>query len=295
MGLTDDFAAVRIETVHAYVREGREEDLHLDFKNIGDPSLSRDDRKNLAIALSGFANSDGGIIVWGIDARPNDNKVDCAIGVREIRDVQLCLTRLNELTGQSVSPIVEGVFHRAITTAGSAGVCVSLIPASASGPHMAKGGEDRYYKRSGSAFYKLEHFDIADMFGRRHRSVLRLALEKENRGNSLLVSIKNEGRGIAKAPYLAIDLPQGFRASGYGFDGAGRFGLRQIGQYGNRCYFGGDAGTVIHVGQTLPITRLETTAQTIDGLPTIRGIQRFTFELAAEDVDLVLGVVEIDY
>ena len=30
---------------------------------------------------------------------------------------------------------------------------------------MAKLGEDRYYKRSGDSFRKMEHFDLEDMFG----------------------------------------------------------------------------------------------------------------------------------
>ena len=32
------------------------------------PKLMDDDRKNYSKALSGFANSDGGVIVWGIGA-----------------------------------------------------------------------------------------------------------------------------------------------------------------------------------------------------------------------------------
>jgi Schlafen, AlbA_2 len=295
MGLRDDFEAITLDTIRGFVNDGREEDLHLDFKNVVDPALARDDRKTLATAVSGFANSDGGIIVWGIDARPNAHGVDCASALREIPNVQLCLTRLNEFTGQCVSPIVDGVIHKAVPSSGAAGLCASLIPSSDSGPHMAKGGEDRYYKRSGSAFYRLEHFDVADMFGRRRRPLLTLRLQKEGHGASVLVVVKNDGRGIAKAPYLAVDLPQGFRASAHGFDGNGRFGLRQIGQYGNRCFFGGDAGTVIHVGQELFVTRLETTAQTPDGRPAIKRAQRFSYELGAEDVDLMTGALELDY
>ena len=295
MALYEEFHSIVLETIRAYVETGREEDLHLDFKNVGDSGLQRDDRKSLAVALSGYANSDGGLVVWGVDARPNAQGVDCASALREIRNVQLCLTRLNDLTGQCVSPLVGGVQHKAIPSNGTAGFCASIIPASDLGPHMAKAGEDRYYKRSGSAFYRLEHFDVADMFGKRRRPVLVLALRKERQGHTVLVSIKNEGRGIAKSPYLALDLPNGFRASGLGFDGSGRFGLRPIGQHENRCLFGGDAGTVIHVGQDLPVTRLETTVQTVDGRPVLAGVQRFPYELAAEDVDLVVDAVDLEY
>jgi hypothetical protein len=84
----------------------------------------------------------------------------------------LFISRLNELTGLAVSPIVNGVKHKPIQTSPNKGFAVTLIPESDSGPHMAKLGEDRYYKRSGASFYRMEHFDIADMFGRRQRPSL---------------------------------------------------------------------------------------------------------------------------
>lgn len=280
---------MNIETIRQFVENRREEDLYLDFKNVLDPSLNRSDRKNLAIALSGFANSDGGIVVWGVDARPNDQGIDCATQLRDIANAQQCLTRLNEFTGQCVSPLVDGVIHKAIRSNGDAGFCASLIPASDSGPHMAKGGEDHYYKRSGSAFYKLEHFDIADMFGRRRRPVLSVRLLPEGEGRSLLVAVRNDGRGVARAPYLGLELPTSYRASAYGADGNGRFGLRPLGQHDARCSFGGDSTTVIHVGQELIVTQLQASATTPDGRPILDGVQRFRYDLAAEDIDMTTG------
>ncbi len=45
------------------------EELFLDFKRSSDRGagkrLSPDDRENLARAISGFGNSEGGVIVWG--------------------------------------------------------------------------------------------------------------------------------------------------------------------------------------------------------------------------------------
>lgn len=289
MALSDNFEAIQLDAVRAFVADGREEDLHLDFKNVQDPRLGPDDRRNLAIALSGFANSDGGIVVWGVDARPNAQGVDCASALREIPNAQLCLARLNDLTGQLVSPLVDGVAHKVIRSAGDQGFCASLIPASDAGPHQAKGREDRYYKRSGSAFYRLEHFDIADMFGRRRRPVLTVRLIRERDGASLLVAIRNDGRGIAKAPYLGLELPRGFRASAHGFDGIGWFALRQIGQHESWCFFGGDAGAVIHVGQELIVTLLESTVRTVDGRAVLDGAQRFRYQLAAEDIAMMTG------
>jgi hypothetical protein len=53
------------------VERKAEEGLYLDFKQKSDrwgPALN-DDKANLAKAISGFANTDGGLIVWGVKAR----------------------------------------------------------------------------------------------------------------------------------------------------------------------------------------------------------------------------------
>lgn len=84
---------------------------------------------------------------------------------------------------------------------------------------MAKMGEDRYYKRSGHRTYRMEHFDVADMFGRRARPKLELTLRSRSNGNEILFGLKNTGRGVARAPYLAISCPPPFRRSPYGIDG----------------------------------------------------------------------------
>ena len=203
MSLRTDFELMTLEVIQAFVGSGREEDLHLDFKTVGDVTLSRDDRKSLAVALSGYANSDGGLIVWGVEARPGADGVDCASALRQVSNAQLLLGRLNTLTGQGVSPLVDGVEHRAIVLEDGSGFCISCIPASDSGPHMAKAGEDRYFKRNGSSFYRMEHFDLEDMFGRRQRPSLSLRLSlvprpADDPHEEVHFSVINDGRGVAK-------------------------------------------------------------------------------------------------
>ena len=56
------------------------EELFLDFKQAvstgkNGTSLHKDDRKNLAKGISGFGNSEGGVIVWGVECSR-----DCDIG-----------------------------------------------------------------------------------------------------------------------------------------------------------------------------------------------------------------------
>jgi predicted HTH transcriptional regulator len=167
--LKERFLALSGEDLQRFVSDQQEENLHLDFKNLSDGDIkSGDDKHNFAKALSGFANSDGGIVVWGVDARKDEVGVDCAQQLSPIANVAALLPRLNSLTSDLVSPSVEGVEHRVLLTQPDGrGCAATIIPRSDSGPHMAKAGLDRYYKRSGDSFLKMEHFEVADMFGRR--------------------------------------------------------------------------------------------------------------------------------
>jgi len=68
--LRETYEVLARADIERFIKEGKEEDLHLDFKTVNAADLkSGSDRKNFAKALSGFANSDGGIVVWGVVAR----------------------------------------------------------------------------------------------------------------------------------------------------------------------------------------------------------------------------------
>lgn len=116
MNLAELFDQLTVFDMTEFVRLRKEEHLQLDFKTVNDSSIDKDDRKNLAKYISGFANSAGGIIVWGIDARRDSHGIDCAIDAPQINQLGQFVARLNELSGQSTSPVVDGVRHKAIET-----------------------------------------------------------------------------------------------------------------------------------------------------------------------------------
>lgn len=203
MNLAELFESIDREKLEEFVREGKEENLHLDFKTTkGSEFKSDDDKSSLAVALSGFANSDGGIIVWGVDCRKNENQVDCAQDFKFVENVSLFLTKLNDLTGDAVRPLVDGVLHKAIKIDSQRGCVVSLIPASDLAPHRAEFRSHLYYKRSGSSFYMMEHFDLADMFGRRIKPALSVEIEIHSHDHPhysvIKFFIRNVGRSVAK-------------------------------------------------------------------------------------------------
>lgn len=253
MDLRSWFESISIDDIRRFVEDDREEDLHLDFKLVNDPNLNnRDDRKNFAEAVAGFANADGGLIIWGVDCRKNADGVDCAITALGVDDLKKFHNRLIEFSGSAANPSVTGLDHRALSVPGNGdrGFVVTYVPASDAGPHMAKLGEDRYYKRSGASFLKMEHFEIADMFGRRPHPKLDLTYEVATPSrsgsnyikHSVYLILKNCGRGSARSPYLALRLQYPFGVEDSGADGNYNQGLRYRYDQGTKKHHFQDVG-----------------------------------------------------
>jgi hypothetical protein len=57
MSLTDTYAAVDRTALEGFITRRQGEHLLLDFKTVNSASLNREDRRTLAQAISGFANS----------------------------------------------------------------------------------------------------------------------------------------------------------------------------------------------------------------------------------------------
>ena len=80
--LFEDIRHRGVRAIDEFVANRAIEELFLDFKRSSDdgggPKLNQNDRRNLAKAISGFGNSEGGIIIWGIDASLDSTGADVA-------------------------------------------------------------------------------------------------------------------------------------------------------------------------------------------------------------------------
>jgi len=303
MNLESRFLSLDLEKIEHYISSSQEENLHLEFKTLSDNPLgTSDDKKNYSSALSGFANSSGGLLIWGIVARKNDRGVDCAVDLKPIKAVDLLISRLNELEGDAVSPHIDGVQHKPIPLRDNEGFAVTYIPESISGPHMAKLGEYRYYKRSGDSFYKMEHFDIEDMFGRRKKPDLSLSTRirpSHTRQTPhytehdliIYISVVNNGRGSAIAPFLSVRVNNPYHIYSYGVDGNRHFGLPELNRSRGSQYvpYGSSSDFYIHPGISIDVTAIK--ASIINVEPNLSQVKDLTIKyvLAADGVSTKEG------
>jgi len=279
---------------------GKEENLLLEVKRATVP-MSDDDKKNLSIALSGFANSSGGVLIFGLLAVKADNDEPDIISKEEpIKDLDRFLPEVQSLIGEAVFPIVDKVQAKAVRYAGdlSRGFVLVLIPESDRGPHraMLKKTSKQYYKRAGDSFYMMEHFDLADMFGKRRRPDLRVrwrlghisfSLDKPYRF-AIILGLENTGRGIARYPLLEMRSMSGALLFDYGIDGNRHQGLPLLeGDRPGDLTLAGGVNDVIH-----PATIKEIVALGFFDATTMPDIN-FRLTVAAEDLEAQMQQIEI--
>ena len=279
---------------------GKEEDLFLEVKRATVP-MSQDDRTNLSIALSGFANSSGGVLIFGsVAQKTNANDPNVISKEEPIKDLDRFIPDVQTLIGKAVAPVVDGVTVKAIPYKKDPklGFVKILVPESDRGPHraMLKDTCRQYYKRSGDSFYVMEHFDLADMFGKRRRPDLRFGWRLSHISSSsgkpskfsITLGLENVGRGLARYPSFGIRNLSGATLSEYGVDVNRNHGLPMLrSDRWPDVTFGGGSDNVIHPGTIMAITAL--------GKFDVNSISDVCFSLviAAEDLEARTQEIEI--
>jgi Putative DNA-binding domain len=253
------------------VSERQQEDVSLEFKTKADPNtgaLNRDDKRNLAKELCAFSNSMGGLIVWGVAARKDQDDVDCATEPKPIVNIERFKSDVKRLISQALMPRHEGILVEAIPAAQptGAGYLAIYVERSERRPHRAELGVGRYFKRIGDSSVPMEHYDIEDSFKRLvvpwlevEWSARPYASNDSSRYRAVAIEIhlRNPSPVTARFPYLTL-----FRVRGARVEEQTLFNPYEAGRgyhkYDEEHHFFGGANDVVHPGLTLRVARLVT-------------------------------------
>jgi hypothetical protein len=216
--------AQALSAITEWVMGGKAEDLYLDFtrkKSAGSGLLETDDKRAYAKALSGFANSDGGLLVWGVVAerdKDDPESADVAKDVDPVSPLDVFLGELNKVVHYSTKPAVAGVQNIAVpeNEGANRGYVVSYVPAGTNPPYRAENeNNNNYYKRAGSSFYRMEPYDIRDVVFRfRYPKVeLQLGYKAVDRRESadiyaLRLDATNHGPTVLRGYKIEVTLPE---------------------------------------------------------------------------------------
>ena len=157
--------------IEEFIFTHKAEELFLDFKRSADNGngqrLHQNDRNNLAKAISGFGNSEGGVVIWGVDCSKDFDGSDVAKAEYPITNVKRFVSWLEgAISGCTIPPHTGVQNHPLEIDSKGNGFVVTYIPKSEHAPHQEIQSR-RYFIRAGSDFMPTPHDVLAGMFGRR--------------------------------------------------------------------------------------------------------------------------------
>ena len=159
--------AEQMALIEAWVTDGKMETEYLDFKNSG-----KDDPATWSRTLSSFGNTEGGLIVWGIDARAkkvlnsDDRAVDCACELKAVKDTRQHVQLLKDTLRDSTNEPIHGIEHLEVpANTPPAGYVISFVPEGKNKPYRAlRMPGQPYYWRVGDSSQVISHNMLRSLF-----------------------------------------------------------------------------------------------------------------------------------
>jgi hypothetical protein len=292
---------------------GTSEHLHLECKTWS--NRENEAQAGVAKTICGFANADGGVLVIGLSTRTSADKYipDCIDAKVPVSDAVGLRSRIEGLIPEIVEPAVNGVTASAIPESQSSqsGFVVVHVPPT-DGPPCRSRKDWQFYQRINSGTYRMEYFQIEDMFGKRRRPVLSLEVEggeafrgdertfgRQKFGRRITIGIENRGRATAKFPSIRLTITPKSSLRLRGLNNTDSYGLPLLWTAsGDGVFaFGGGADHVVYPGAVLNVVIIEQISQpsAYTRMPTnepVMFLEELTIraELAADEV---LGTTEI--
>ncbi|MDF5711024.1 MAG: ATP-binding protein [Nostoc sp. S4] len=153
------------ETILSMIKDRVQENLELDYKECTAIFPLTDKKKiELSKDVSAFANSAGGIIIYGVK---EDGHIPTEIDTGLNPDA-LSKERLEQIINSNIHPRVNGLLIKQIelvtTNPGHVLYVVSIPQATTRAPHQA--ADKRYYKRFNFESVAMEDYEIRDILRR---------------------------------------------------------------------------------------------------------------------------------
>lgn len=173
-----------IEVIESFITNEIEESIHIEFKSNGALSKSEHHKKEIGRDISAFANSDGGIIIYGITEESHK-----ASSLSYINGNEFTKEWLEQVISSSIQRNIPDLKIFPIRENGNIDqtIYVVQIPASEEAPHMAI-KDNKFYRRFNFQSVVMEEYEIRNLYNRKSKSILKLSgftiSEKINSGGT---------------------------------------------------------------------------------------------------------------
>lgn len=214
--LVSEIRSGGVQALRDIVDRRESEKYFVDFKRTEEEdysdkkSLPHSDRKNLEKAISGFGNSEGGVLIWGIE---NKSGEDFPVALKPFKGKERFRGLLSDCIGKATIPPHSSAENFVVEDAsdGEKGYVVSVIPKTEGLPIQVI-NSGRFYMRSGDSFVNLPYGVLSGMFGRRPNPNVTvmftfvngegLALKNGYVSFQIGIQLGNMGKGIARDVFL---------------------------------------------------------------------------------------------
>lgn len=155
-----------------------EENLHLDYKAADALMKTDGKKKEISKDVSAFANSDGGIIIYGIKEFSDPAKRHLPEHIDPIDRINISKEWLEQVINSNISPRLDSlkILPISINTSSNEVVYVVDIPKSNTAHQAA---DLRYYKRNNFESVPMYDFEVRDIMNRNKSPKIELSFEIE--------------------------------------------------------------------------------------------------------------------
>jgi hypothetical protein len=156
-----------IKFIQSLIDNEIEESIHIEFKRA--EALSKKDsvKKEISKDVSAFANSDGGIIIYGIEEKNHK-----ASNFSFINGKEYTKEWLEQIISSTINRTIQDlkIFPIRYDSKIEKSIYVVQIPSSLDAPHLSR--EKRFYKRHNFESIMMEEYEIRELYGRKLKSLL---------------------------------------------------------------------------------------------------------------------------
>jgi hypothetical protein len=193
-GLFDSFDSWA--SLERLIDNGESEGPYLECKTATGIHLQPGHRTHLAQALSGFSNTAGGVVIWGISTTTHAHSgLDVLTQIEPVGNCKSFRQQINLAMPTLAYPPVEGCVTKTLhpTAGATKGVVLAYIPKTPGDPVQAL-GEKKFYLRSGADFVEMPYEILKRMFAGTAGPDLVPVFDKR--------VVRNEGAGVWRIPIL---------------------------------------------------------------------------------------------
>ena len=203
-----------LDRINQMITDGIEESNQLDYKGAG--ALAKTDRKRNEISkdVSAFANSNGGVIIYGVREFDDKDNSHLPEKIDAIKRTDITKEWLEQIISTKIQPKIDGIEITPIEVSKENNTVIYIVDIPKSNTaHQASG--HKYYKRYNFESVAMEDYEIRDVMSRGAYPNMTLEFEIERRelvnsfvptmgglnqkewGNFLRIRIRNKGSVFA--------------------------------------------------------------------------------------------------